>query len=461
MFTFFQTRSRPSLGSRGSSTSDIRFSLLSPSILAGMSIFVSSACSIISDMVEEGGYRYRSGSFASSAVRNSTAVSSDPNHQIQQQVRSPPQNQQQRIVILPGPHKTGSTTVQGSLFDFLAIYPRQEGAHPFEKWAYQFPRLRSIRQAGVNETTLRMYSLPKTFATLAFHIRATPETTNISESPLYQLFCQEFQHAWEHGYNLVVAAEALDYFSRQQETGVLIDRDAITPVVHPNVSWERLLSCLPPHPDKITVGIMHRTPRVSQLVSVWHQRGGRRESLLQFATKPSGVGLRSIGYFLNSMGLADFFIQRGIPVVLVDTGGMEARNADLFATTACHFLHVPCRTIHDNRTSSTGEILEIIRAEGNETMKATRKNVRKDKSDRGLDQETLDGIETLLKEYDCQFEHFARIAPDKIQLVYAENTFSGCPPSDGTSPKTSFTETIEAIIHFICNHHPDSEHCMK
>lgn len=355
----------------------------------------------------------------------------------------------QKIVLLPGPHKTGTSSVQVALKGWIGKRP---AGTEFYKWAY--PVLTAEEWQSV-ETDERMFVDAKGFHPF-FHSllsnSCSDATSSSNSTSLVRQYSKKLQQKWDAGFSLLLASESLDLLVNEQA--------AMQNGDYANQYWERALGCLPKIPldvprPPIVVGIQHRTPRVDHLISLWHQIGGNR-TLLDFATDLNTVEPHSS--VLNSLGLAAFFAQRGYPVVILDTGGMAAseEKVKLPIAAACYFLQMPC---HRNKRGELG----ITRTEQSDSSKSTfvratqNKNEREDKAERGITEQTLTTINNLLLDFDCQYKSLVHLK--NVNLLYGNSTFSRCQHElTGAKPEPIY-KTIRAIAEFLCKEYPTSKNC--
>jgi hypothetical protein len=398
----------------------------------------------------------------------------------------------QKIVILPGPHKTGTTSVQAALFRWMHtttndgdFTTKSHNTSLFGDWAYPVPTVKEF------ESSIQSYSYAnnlvggKGFSPMITRLFANPSKSpeeSILSSPLLLLYRQKIQQAWDQGYNLVIASEHLDrlVLMADDDEPVLSSSKNTLRRVSPDQLWERFLHLLPPSArttENMIIGIQHRTPRMDHLISLWHHLGKQQESLLDYMTKPTKPGLRSAAYSLNSLGLADFFVQRGHVVRILDTGSpsllLEQRTMmDLPIAVACHVLQISTNISHcieslgnnNTTTSSSGTSKHL--------------NQRSDPGERKVDTHTLQAINRLLMDYDCQFYHDFFVAPqtrnkkvewiDGGKVVSATSVFASnnCSSANKRSRNIQrpllFSETIQAIVDLVCRqtYYPiTAKHC--
>ena len=143
---------------------------------------------------------------------------------------------EQRIIILPGPHKSATTSVQ----HYLVKLAKEEVLSKYN-WSW----------VGRKESITG-------FADISRYLLYEQIEKRQQKVELVRI---DTNSKWEDGYNLVIAAEFMDYV-------------ASLSVKEARVSIGRLLKWLPNVISKkqIEVVIMYRSPRVSHLISAWKQQ---------------------------------------------------------------------------------------------------------------------------------------------------------------------------------------------
>jgi hypothetical protein len=284
----------------------------------------------------------------------------------------------------------------------------------------------------------------KGFAPMVTRLFANPEWNEeevIRRSALLQLYQRKIRQSWEQGKNVVIASEHLDRLVRPdfhvaESKPTTKEGHTITSLT-PEALWKRFLALLP-STSNLVVGLTHRTPRIEHLLSVWHHVG--HESLSEFITKRKPPGLTFTQHSLDSLGLADFFVRQGYMVRVLDSGALRheaTSGADLPSAVACHVLEIPefCGpTIYSTPVY----------------------NARREPAARNVNNQTLDAIEALLLQHDCQYQHL------KVEWTNSNQTFATCRTIPTNAKRRQhhrpFSETIKAIIDMVCEYHPTS-HC--
>jgi hypothetical protein len=355
----------------------------------------------------------------------------------------------QKVVILPGPHKTGTTTVQYNLYSWIL----KQKFPGFDEWAWPVPSEDELK-------TLKLTLAPvprnhKFFALLSTRLVGLKRWGNpeVPHSAVIDLYRNAMQRAWDQGKSLLIASEFFYIFSLDEPerlrqlnnatSGADLLQAFLDILPLPNATVER----------EIVTAVHHRTPRVDHLVSLWHQTSvygaqtltkGKTDflkasSLSDFITNP--YGLQESMSWLNSLGLVHVFAKQNIPVILMDTAGAQNKSIDLSTAVACYALGIPCRK------HATGQLKFLNTAK--RRRKSQMLNRRNDTGDRDLDEATLEGIDRLLIEYDCQFQDYMQ-KQKHIQLLYADNLFRDCPKESPSLRRRSFAETIQSIVDLVC-----------
>jgi len=354
---------------------------------------------------------------------------------------------EQTFVVMPGPHKTGTTSVQAALFRWMN---RQINAPAFANWSYPVPTREDFE--SIQSTNGKIVG-GKGFAPMVTRLYANPGLSpeESIRSPMLQLYRQTISRAWDAGKSIVIASENLDRLAKE------IQGDDDGPHVTPERLWERFLQLLPRlSSSNMIIGIQYRTPRIDQLISMWHQLGKRGESLVDFITNPIRPGLASVAHSLNPLGLADFFVQRGYTIRIIDTGRVvQAGKMTLPTAVACYILQVPvCADDDGARSPLSG---------GNSTERWF--NQRSDNGDRVLNTEILQAIDQLLVNFDCQY--LEAWNGSNVEWFVGElgghqmAGFAADCSSKNVTVRRPFSETIQAIVKLVCDAHPDAKNCVS
>lgn len=308
----------------------------------------------------------------------------------------------QRVVILPGPHKTGTTSIQSF---FVTLMEENNMGN----WVWP-----SSHEKG--------------FSDLGYAILFDP---NDSDG------CMEYRgnkirEVWKNGHSVVFGAELFDYFA------------ALSPNELPG-AFERLKSVLPPDSyNDLHVVVMYRTPRMSHLVSSWKQeiammkRGAKN---VVWRTWPDKSGNRNdthvptlsewlcsdgrwegwakshvdkiIASQINPMGVADAFVRYGNMSVTI---GDLSNIVDAPSTVACEILGIPC--------SDENKVI------GWENKEPIVENQRHIPASLGLSNASMNAIEDILRWMDCYYYCGLRdnvtVLHGKDSMFTANDGWKGC-----------------------------------
>lgn len=305
-----------------------------------------------------------------------------------------PVSTEQRIVILPGPHKSASTSVQ-----IYLVQLAKKGTLKQHSWAW----------LGKESS--------KGFSFLARHLLYAPEFEEDKDK--VEKFKQLTKKEWDAGNNLVIAAEFMDYVAS------LSEKDA-------SMAIGRLLNWLPAHKqaaNRIETVIMYRSPRASHLISAWKQQNQFRkasstlpwrESLAEkavsrkkFGASPTlaewlcyGIYPEAMKYDvetilsaqLSPFGVAYAYSKYGsADVTLIDMSGVP--NGDVPSSVVCDILGLPC----EDGKLAAGDI------------EPSQKNHKSEKAELGMTDAHLEEAEELIRDSDC---YYYCLLGDKVAVLY-------------------------------------------
>ena len=284
--------------------------------------------------------------------------------------------ERQRVVIMAGPHKTASTTLQ----DFVAMLAQRTvqldetsgpgggtrvEPHPVNPdWVFpvglqrEYSRLDGGDSVITGSPLRHPHNPDKFYAILASFISGRrinmyfPEWGNDPEGDKvagYRLKTRDYfrglmRRPWEEGKNLVVAAEAFDTLVERlvaqedehregedlhvsDDSGLMIDGllDIFPFDEHDENDTENDTENDDETALRLTDFEVHmnlRTPRIGHLTSIWHQLG-HKQTLR--------IWLRGSGYLnlyqMNTLGLALQFCRKGLPVTILDMMGVREKES--------------------------------------------------------------------------------------------------------------------------------------
>ncbi len=253
----------------------------------------------------------------------------------------------QKVVLLVGPHKTGSTSIQANLFNWL-----HNDAHPSklsQSWAWPYPE-EELTDAGCKEMIAKE---PKKWAIIYQWTRAmkwgndskrkklkclfAPNGTQMHSVDQYLAFYERaFLREWVNGRSLVIASEELDIIG-DPKRGMHVLKS-----VTKQMPWHtnRLIAATGSDSD-ITAVVVYRSPRSKHLQSIWHECCMDKQSFEDYILHLNGLSWFPV-HHLDSLNLAKQFLRQGIKTVLIDLAGVLDKGYDVSKVIACDVLGAAC-----------------------------------------------------------------------------------------------------------------------
>eukprot|EP01084_Bolivina_argentea_P125644 222588_1 len=307
----------------------------------------------------------------------------------------------QRIVLLAGPHKTGSTSVQTNIANWSL-------SGILEDWSWPCP------QNDAYAYNKQIHA--KCFARLLWALdNRSKKVMNPHETQL--MYSKTFQRLWNNNKSIVFGAEYTDHVIANEFEGELIIGNLM-----------RFMPCYPCNIYQIEVVITYRTPRVTHLISLWHQISKQNNvtHLSEFIQRV----LHTFFFIINPLGMAQRFAMKNISTRIIDTSGIARQNIDLSLVIACHILKVSC----ENNTI-IGLINNPVRLNVF-TKKYPQNNLHKDVSEN-----KLQAIEKVLQQFDCKYLKLKQMS--NVEILYQDQLFHLC---SNNSFFFSVNNTIQKII---------------
>lgn len=310
--------------------------------------------------------------------------------------------QRQRIVILAGPHKTASSSIQGNFYSWTSIEPKK-----IKEWAWPVPP--EVEEYCIEEREFMHYKgfIPLIMALLEGKLH-NPIFDEYDCKEVISFYKKEFERVWRDSYNLVIGTESLDNLFSHSYKGQKVlnkllrvlplkkNKDPDDEIENEEESWKAAESDL-------TVVVNYRAPRIDHLISLWHQCCAKDGvTFKKFLT--SNVDRNSDRLHpLNSIGLANVFLKRGLKTVLVDLSGVLDKGYDVSNVMACDILGEDC-TDSKQLISAQGEAPKLKNVfQGNYTMG-------------GITDEQLHRMDTVLRKHDCNFQHV--LENENLKILY-------------------------------------------
>jgi len=385
-----------------------------------------------------------------------------------------------RIVVMVGPHKTASTTLQTFVVFIAGLVIKIENRrrnlkikrqkerrpHPsITNWVFPL----GVREEYNPEDSLGggimfMNHESKFYAPLAAFITGRrygmffPYKKNREQYAKHaQYYRLLFRQPLQDGKNVVIAAEAFDSVvkslnglkgslgSAGEEMHIdLHSSDAIDALLD-TFPLENLATSysdangnvLEPliQMDDIEIQVNLRTPRISHVTSIWHQLG-HGKTFRHFLT----TDLKKELYQSNSLAVALQYVRKGLKTTIVSVEGVstkEIKSEPRASTTdsvidglqgvlACDILRL--RTTSDLCDDDSRLYLSGYEEPGD-------LNIKEDRSVRNLTDEQMNEIDRLFDEYDCSVWQYLKVYQEKglLRILYpTENLFGSCNPDSGS-----------------------------
>jgi hypothetical protein len=254
-----------------------------------------------------------------------------------------------KVVLLPGPHKSGSTTTQ----HFLYAHSKNDGGDgALANWVWPTPS-----DDELNSLNLRALHAFKNYAPLygvlsqQVSFIKNPEYKDsdgnaVNESKIVDLYRTKIREAWSSSSsspssskynhqinnNIVFGSEEMDWLSSNQPfTDSMMDT---TMKLLPFDDTERPLQL-----DEVEAVVLYRSqPRVSHLRSIWKEVDHNTRNSFQLFLK----NRPDLFHMVDSLSIALKFLDRGMKTTIIDIHGVSASDRDISHTIACEVLHVDC-----------------------------------------------------------------------------------------------------------------------
>ena len=288
----------------------------------------------------------------------------------------------QRVLLLVGPHKTASTSIQINMMNWL-----NDEYHPSglaKTWAWPSPIQKFRNDGCTKHETMEhfvfywwIHAMMGRKDVNCMHYSNGEEF--YSRQQMIEIYRREFYDQWMKGYSLVIASEGMDFVG-SPNVGLLEG------IIH-QLPWHANYSQSASGSDNdITVVVVYRSPRVDHLKSMWHQKSMRKgQTFHDYLTSPN-LSLKS----LDSLYISKQFLDRGLKVDLVDMAGVLKKGYDISNVVACDILGAACNK--DKSFHSAENETAIIMNVKNNMEAASNVNVTTDK---------LDLIDEMILSYDC------------------------------------------------------------
>lgn len=406
-----------------------------------------------------------------------------------------------RIVLLAGPHKTASTTLQDFFEKLTGLsisvkdndeisitdYPNAEWVWPVgikKEIDGEFRTLKSPNKFYASLTSFLSGRRAKMY--FPSWKDKTEEELNDSRMRIAGYFRSLFGRPWKDGMKIVIGAESFDSLvlslgenytaasNRGEETHISPDSGDMIDILLDLLPFEENLNKLdanghirtpPLQLEDIEIHINYRTPRIDHVVSIWHQLGrgvNLKKFVMQMGAKRKERKNQRSFYQLNSLALALQFVRKGIKTTIVDMKGvfeMDSKNSTLASArsdignnatgtvvgglqgvVACDILRMGIDNDDPGIFCDDQSKLHL----SNYEVPVESKNKKKDKSQRRLTDKQMEDINRVFEEYDCGvWQHLKKYQEQGLlRILYpSDHLFERCKPDNG-SPDISFYDSL-------------------
>lgn len=340
-----------------------------------------------------------------------------------------------KVVILPGPHKTGSTSVQTCLVDWswngLSMQIRQRRDHPVRtplalpKWAWAVPDeivLKRAKLLHVHPT--KAFASLMGIADLDPLLGLSPKGRNdtgyvVSSNKLKEtvkLYQTSMEQAWQNNFNILYGSEEMDRLVSPVHSNSSFLMDTILSIL----PWNSSKTTRKLNPDDVEVVLVHRTPRVKHLISVWHQERIGKESFRSYLMRRVLPHAR----YMDALGVAQQFLRRNFRTTILDLNGVTETYGN--RTNTCHV--IACDILQTEKCTDDTHRLKSLASKPHLDISDRPQNERSNKGAMDVTARELDVIDNIMTEYDCGFrDSLVRFHNRSLlRFLYNDNIFSRC-----------------------------------
>jgi hypothetical protein len=319
-------------------------------------------------------------------------------------------HKRQRMCILAGPHKTGTSSVQANMYrwskrtinftDTETDFPPD----PILNWIWPVPL--TIAKIESNDTKTFNWSPAKIYYPMMEALiplkRRSKRTLfkKYTATEISGMYRDTLSAYWNEGNDIVFGTEAMDLIVKFPDGPSMLH--TISDNILPNTIEGR----------DVTAVVMYRTPKINHLLSIWHENCNKQSDpkFYEWITTTSNT----FGP-IDSLGMVDMMLKEtNWNIVLIDLNMVRLDDWDISNFVACKVLGEDCA----NKT-----------LKGLNGAKPVVKNVRKNDRDPNVPNRTLDEIDAVLKSYDCNYQHLSHTNTSRLEIFYPyglRETMSTC-----------------------------------
>lgn len=318
-----------------------------------------------------------------------------------------------KIVIFAGPMKTGSTSIQYNFHRWMT----QEKWKSFNDWVWASPpAIEKAMKEGYHQYKALPYAFVRSLkgkgyknATFCWSDELRRVYSNYTCNDIRENFEEEFKSIWKRNKNLLIASEAfynVGTMSPTDSAALVKNLKSVMPWAVPSVTSGQELSM-----EDITVVVNYRAPRVTHLISFWHQCCDKRMSFADYLVSDAlGGGLAQV----DSLQMVERFLDYGFRVVLIDLLGVSNHGFDTANVIACSVMQVPCNSLEQTILGSTDEPKRV--------------NVKEGRAEMGnITEDQLQVIDSVILRRDCTFAHLQNHS--RLEIIHGDAVlanWAGC-----------------------------------
>ena len=380
------------------------------------------------------------------ASQKNFKLRSNPDGAIQLRLTDKQNFSEQRLVILAGPHKTGTSSIQTNLWKWCNGLTKQhedKDTHnddnhndndrhkdkdkdtdtdkdtiiPNWVWAVP-PQIIDVESSDKHTWSWNpskgFYPLLEALRNYTIYATSKPTRTlfkKYKQTHIVDMYTEYLRQVWTKGHHIVMGTEAMDTIIKDID-GVRI----LNTLVHEVLSFTLNTTTptttpttytTPPSPTtktRVTIVIVYRTPKVKHLISIWHQNTVQRNSpgFHQWITHTNN----QLGP-IDALGMVDLVLQNtphSWNVVLVDSSGVQKEGWDISNLIACEVMNVDCG---EGTNGVLGVEPDIL-------------NVRQNKKPADVEDDILEQMDEVMRGYDCNYQHLfdGSIYNDRLKVLY-------------------------------------------
>ncbi len=313
-----------------------------------------------------------------------------------------------KILILAGPHKTASTSLQ----TIATVYSKMNNI----KWHWLFKQNKGFAP------------FPKTFYGDAVPQIYFPNLYSNGQVPTFDTLKEqardELRTKYNEGYNIMLGSEEIDHVTKANN--ISNNNTIIDEIINilPNKSQEYI--------DKhISSLVVYRAPRSAHLKSLWVQLQKDQKMLenkqaSSFKDFICSKGVRGIGatiFAIDSLALTKIMLKKGIRVKLFDMTSLDNSNGrSLTSMLGCDVMGLSC--IQDEETNHIIPVVIHKHRRKRNIMKTLiqHRNIKSGYNDKiDISNEQFMQIDEIMNKYDCA--QYAEIMEykDKFELLFYDN----------------------------------------